>query len=199
MPIGVLSVLLNVYLLVAILTEKELRTINLYPIAVQVICDIYTSLTFIHLSFQIILMQRLDVESRDYTLTGKIWDWLRSNSYVNPDYFTELSLWKYFLIFGQNKINYYTTSLCMLTIAIERYILICNPYAAKRILTKRNRRFLALVLSAVLFFHSFHDFFCAWGPFWGIFTRFRVEICFFNREKVFSIMFLFSFFIIPVG
>ena len=189
--------IIDIYLLIAIATESQLRKIELYPIGIQASCDILTALAFTHGSVQVILTQRTDFSSHEFVLSDDFWDSLRAMYFFNPGLSSTNNYWRDLLTFGRSKLNYYSTSLCMVVIGLERYILICQPFAAKTFLTKRNRIKLAATLTASIIIVSLHHFFCAWGRFATKLTNFRAEICLFSRNKLFSIIFILSFFIIP--
>ena len=179
------------------MSENQLRKIELYPIAIQAFCDILTALAFFHGSFQVILTQRTDINSREFVLSGDFWNSLRAMYFFNPGLSGTNNYWRDLLAFAQSKLNYYSTSFCMVVIALERYILICQPFAANTFLAKRNRIKVAITLTTFIVIVSLHHFFCAWGRFATKLTRFRAEICFFSQKEIFLIIFTLSFYIIP--
>ena len=189
--------IVNIHLLTAIVSEKQLRKIELYPIGIQAFCDILTALALFHGSSQVILTQRTDFNSPEFVLSGNFWNSLRAMYFFNPGLSGTNNYWRDLLFFAQSKLNYYSTSFCMVVIALERYILICQPFAAKTILTKRNRIKLAVTLTISIVIASVHHFFCAWGHFATILTNVRAEICLFARRELFAVIFISSFFIIP--
>ena len=189
--------IINIYLLTATVSESQLRKIELYPIGIQAFCDLLTALAFTHGSVQVILTQRTDFSSREFVLSDGFWNSLRAMYFLNPSIPSTNNYWRDLLTFGRSKLNYYSTSLCMIVIGLERYILICQPLAAKTFLTKRNRIKLAITLTASIIIVSLHHFFCAWGRFATRLTGFRFEICLFSRKELYSIIFISSFYIIP--
>ena len=195
---GVTAALMNAYLLGAITLEKELRTVNKYPIAVQALCDTCTALSFTHKSLQIILMQRISYDSAKFIHDGTIGDWLRSNSFFNPNCLGSCRFWGDLLRFGRSRLNYYSTGFCMIAIALERYILICRPFSAKRLLTKHKRRFIAVLLTGSIISVSLHHFFCVWGYVFGADLKtFRSVVCFFGRKDLLAALFYTITFIAP--
>ena len=164
---------------------------------IQAFCDILTALAFTHGSVQVILTQRTDFNSREFVLSDAFWSSLRAMYFFNPGLSSTNNYWRDLLTFGRSKLNYYSTSFCMVVIGLERYILICQPFAAKKFLTKRNRIKVATFLTTSIVIVSLHHFFCAWGRFATKLTSFRAEICLFSRKELFSIIFISSFYIIP--
>ena len=90
---------------------------------------------------------------------GAFWDWLRSilpHKHIHP-----LDMYKHksFLGFGFGIyywprslvwLNSCSTSMCMLAIAIERYVMVCRPTEVSDILTKPRRVIAAVVVTCLI-------------------------------------------------
>ena len=186
---GVFTVFLNSYILVAICVESELRCLSMYPIGLQVFCDIWTGFAFARDSLRRIVIGKHINSIYEYTLFGL-------NAYL-PTPIQQINTT--LLLFCRDKLNFYSTGLCIALIAIERYVLICWPFHAKQVLTKKNKVMGSVGLTITIIAASLRYFVCWTRPSEETFRSFLLSLypylCLSGKRE--ALLDIIIFFVIP--
>ena len=173
-----ISFCVNLYLVCCFLFSADLRELKNYPIfLVNVIDLVVTGPGFMSLVFsdQFIRLHSSQISYDESYLV--IWA-QRSRDLVRPyarSLIVENFSWFWYICLPElitQRLNEYSNCLCALTIAYERYVMICKPYDKDVILsdTKRRRTYAALtsiicgmiIVDGVIRYLSY-DFECGFG------------------------------------
>ena len=68
---------------------------------------------------------------------------------------------RYILAYLGDELNLFSTGYCVLALAMERFILVCLPFRAEKLLTKNNRVFASIALSLLLLFITVYNQLCS--------------------------------------
>ena len=157
---GFLTCILNLYLLLAILVEKKLRSLAFFPIALQAFCDILVG--------QSVSRHSLADVTDGYVTKSEDGSWIFRNPYAGTiEHTVHKMIFPSETVFGKslsnflnNEFNLFSTPYCILVIAVERYVMVCWPFRSKKLLTTRNRFFIGVFLTLFVPIYSFLMFAC---------------------------------------
>ena len=138
-------IIFNVYFVASIIFSKRLRRLDMYPVAFQAFCDILIG--------QSLFRQKI-AEIRDET---------GGTTLARPlmiQFANHCGAFKVIDEFLVRKLSVYSTGFCLLVIAIDRYIQVCHPFDSSRILSPRNRKVLAALLTTFVLGYTAMDFTC---------------------------------------
>ena len=143
------------------MSVRELRSVSLYPVALQAFCDILVA--------QQVTKSTLYEIFRGYsTVEEKDGEWNHHTPY--PEWFSRFIL---DIMRGKNdyvsarslflgtELNLYATAYSILVLAVERYLLVCHPFKAKSFLTKPVKITVCVLLTLFVFSYSLWSYTCS--------------------------------------
>ena len=142
----------NCYFLAVICFVKQIRDWKYFPIAFQSMCDLLScGFVLFWKSMQDVIV-RHGTSDGDYFLSGRFATWYRS-TWLGDDPPVLKCVQEFILDIA----NDYSTAPCLLIMAAERYLMVCQSGWSKRILTNNKRRIICACLTGKCFFlHFFH-------------------------------------------
>lgn len=131
-------VLINVYFLIIVLSDEELRTLKYYHATLMSFCDLLIGLSTLYVKCcDLVTAIEWTFDVRGYSLgnvlKGPAAQFIREHVFWDYLHFYHLSM-----AISQS-LNQYSTGICILGMAVERYIFVTWPREVEKLLSKRNR------------------------------------------------------------